>query len=196
MLLLEHRHQSVWRRIAGISRHHRAGRYPLVLPISCRTRMQAVLALERSHITCWIAPRDVIASNHVGKEVERASSKRRPIVALRTDAAPLTPALEYFLSESQWIDSDATRSEKAVTQVVNAVRRHMAGEHAIDPRADSNIPHTPKSGGEWQSCQRSPSLDVSIVVTSKKRVGSWEAIFTVVARHRQLRNFSALSALR
>jgi TolB-like protein/Tfp pilus assembly protein PilF len=134
-----------------------------------------VVALERAQISCWIAPRDVvpgalyadgiiraitdskvfvlvlsqsaIASNHVSKEVERASSKRRPIVALRTDAAPLTPALEYFLSESQWIDVDAARPEKAVTQAVNAVRRHMAGEHAIDPRADSNIPHMPKSLG-------------------------------------------------
>jgi adenylate cyclase len=94
-----------------------------------------------------VLSQNAIASNHVGKEVERASSKRRPIVALRTDAAPLTPALEYFLSESQWIDVDAARPEKAVTQVVNAVRRHMAGEHAIDPRADSNLPHTPKCVG-------------------------------------------------
>src|SRR6266852_5903128 len=70
-----------------------------------------VEALERHGVVCWIAPRDVeagaiyadaiiraiggancfvlvlsesaIASSHVGKEVERASSKRRPIFALR-----------------------------------------------------------------------------------------------------------------
>ena len=82
-------------------------------------------ALESVGILCWIAPRDVkpgalyadaivraitgakalvlvlsessIASSHIGKEVERASSKKRPIIALRIDAAPLTPALEYFL---------------------------------------------------------------------------------------------------
>src|SRR5271170_6753318 len=88
--------------------------------------------LERHGIACWIAPRDVdagalyadaivraisrarafvlllsegsIDSSHVGKEVERASAKSRPIIALRIDTAPLTPALEYFLSESQWIE--------------------------------------------------------------------------------------------
>jgi TolB-like protein/Flp pilus assembly protein TadD len=49
----------------------------------------------------------------------------------------LTPALEYFLSESQWIDVDVAKPEKAVTQVVDAVRRHIAGEHAIDPGMDS-----------------------------------------------------------
>src|ERR1700674_4980695 len=88
-----------------------------------------VESLEHQGIACWIAPRDVVpgslyadgiaraingakvfvlvlsehavASPHVGKEIERAPSKRRPIIALHTDSAPLTPAFEYFLSESQ-----------------------------------------------------------------------------------------------
>jgi TolB-like protein/Tfp pilus assembly protein PilF len=115
-----------------------------------------VLALERNGLSCWIAPRDVfpgdlyadgiiraitgskvfvlllsqnaIASGHVGKEVERASSKRRPIVALRTDTTPLTPALEYFLSESQWIELRAGQSDAALIRVVDAVRRHRGAE--------------------------------------------------------------------
>ena len=81
---------------------------------------QVCAALERAGLRCWIAPRDVmpgtlyadaivraisnakvvvlvlsenaVASPHVGKEIERSSSKRRPIVALRIDAAPLTSA--------------------------------------------------------------------------------------------------------
>src|ERR1700680_1294235 len=71
-----------------------------------------VAALERTGLQCWIAPRDVppgtlyadviiraingtkvlvlvlsensVSSPHVGKEIERASAKRRPIIALRT----------------------------------------------------------------------------------------------------------------
>ena len=81
-----------------------------------------VEALERHDIVCWIAPRDVkagalyadaivrairgakafvvvlsesaIASSHVSKEIERASSRKRPIIALRIDSAPLTPAFD------------------------------------------------------------------------------------------------------
>jgi TolB-like protein len=107
-------------------------------------------ALEPAGIPCWIAPRDVkpgalyadaivraitnakalvlvlskssIASSHVGKEVERASSKKRPIIALRTDAAPLTPALEYFLSESQWIDASATNRGSACARLIDGIR--------------------------------------------------------------------------
>jgi TolB-like protein len=107
--------------------------------------------LERHGIACWIAPRDVdagalyadaivraigaarafvlvlsensIDSSHVGKEVERASSKKRPIFVLRIDAAPLTPALEYFLSESQWLDAQAGKIEPAYTKLIGALRK-------------------------------------------------------------------------
>jgi hypothetical protein len=109
-----------------------------------------VEALERHGLKCWIAPRDVkagalyadaivraiggakafvvvlsessIASSHVGKEIERASSKRRPIIAMRIDSAPLTPALEYFLSESQWVEAQAGHMEAAYARVIDAIR--------------------------------------------------------------------------
>ena len=89
-------------------------------------------ALEAAGFPCWIAPRNVlagtnyadgivhaidessvlvlilseqaVASAHVGREIERAVSKRHPVVALRIDAAPLTAAFEYFLNQSQWIE--------------------------------------------------------------------------------------------
>lgn len=113
-------------------------------------------ALEAAAIPCWIAPRDVkagalyadaivraisdakalvlvlsasaIASSHVGKEVERASSKKRPILALRIDATPLTPAFEYFLSESQWVEAQAGNMEAAYARLIESIRE--AGQPA------------------------------------------------------------------
>lgn len=109
-----------------------------------------VAALETAGIRCWIAPRDVkpgalyaeaivraigganvlvlvlsansIVSAHVGKEVERASSKRRPLIAFRIDEAPLSPALEYFLSESHWINASACGKEVAIEKLIAAIR--------------------------------------------------------------------------
>src|SRR6202050_2107863 len=109
-----------------------------------------VKAWEQHGVTCWIAPRDVkagalyadaivraisaakalilvlsansIASSHVGKEVERGSSKRRPVIALRIDEAPLSPALEYFLSESHWIDARAGGMDVALSKLIDAIR--------------------------------------------------------------------------
>jgi TolB-like protein len=113
-----------------------------------------VAALERNGLKCWIAPRDVspgahyadgiiraingarvvvlvlsekaVSSPHVGKEIERASAKQRPIIAVRTDAAPLTPALEYFLSESQWIDVGAGGVDSISAKLVDAAQRLVA----------------------------------------------------------------------
>ena len=101
-------------------------------------------------MACWIAPRDVkagalyaeaivraisdakalvlvlsensVASAHVSKEVERASSKRRPVIALRIDDAPLSPALEYFLGESHWIDARAGGMDAAMAKLIAAIR--------------------------------------------------------------------------
>jgi hypothetical protein len=63
-----------------------------------------VHAIDESSILVLILSEQAVASAHVGREIERAASKRRPIVALRIDAAPLTAAFEYFLNQSQWIE--------------------------------------------------------------------------------------------
>ena len=105
--------------------------------------------LEGHGVSCWIAPRDVkpgaqyadaivaaineasavvvvlsgsaVASTHVGKEVERASSKRKSIIAFRIDPAALNRSLEYFLSESQWIDAPALGMPTALAKLAEAV---------------------------------------------------------------------------
>lgn len=92
-------------------------------------------AIEGAGVSCWIAPRDVragdfyadsivqainncellvlvlskhsIDSPHVLREIERASSKKRPIISIHVDSTPLPPGLEYFLSASHWLDASS-----------------------------------------------------------------------------------------
>ncbi len=110
--------------------------------------------LEQHGLKCWMAPRDVrpgaqyadaivgaineantvvlvlsgsaVASSHVGKEIERASSKRKKIIAFRIDAAPLSRALEYFLGESHWIDVPALGMPAALAKLAEAVGQGSA----------------------------------------------------------------------
>jgi TolB-like protein/Tfp pilus assembly protein PilF len=124
--------------------------------------------LESHGLKCWIAPRDVkpgaqyadaivraineakavvlvmsgsaVGSSHVGKEIERASSKRKPIIAFRIDAAPLNHALEYFLSESQWIDVPKLGMPAALARLKEAVGQGSASP----PQA---VPPARRSGG-------------------------------------------------
>jgi tetratricopeptide (TPR) repeat protein len=90
-------------------------------------------ALEERGLRCWIAPRDVTAgraygdeiirgigasrnfvlvlssasndSAFVAREVERAASKKKPIFAVRIADVEPAPALELFVSGTQWIDA-------------------------------------------------------------------------------------------
>jgi hypothetical protein len=109
-------------------------------------------ALEAARLPCWIAPRDVrpgesyaaaivqainscrmlvlvlsksaIESAHVLREVERASSKKRPVLSIRLDATPLPPDLEYFLSANQWLDASGGPVEQIFSALVESVRYH------------------------------------------------------------------------
>ncbi len=148
-------------------------------------------ALEREGMTCWVAPRDVVpgefyadaivraidaaalivlilskhaaGSPHVLREVERASSKRHPVVSLRIDAAPMPAALEYFLNTSHWLDASAVGVDRAVLKLVDAVQRLLApastgepGHSADAPKPVAGLsPQLPGSGHTSQRLSRS-----------------------------------------
>lgn len=123
--------------------------------------------LESHGVSCWMAPRDVapgalyadaiirginnakavvlvlsgsaVGSAHVGKEIERASSKKKRIIAFRVDAAALNPALEYFLSESQWIDVPALGMPAALAKLAEAVTLGSGLARAADSVAAGKL---------------------------------------------------------
>jgi len=110
--------------------------------------------LEKQGVRCWLAPRDVkpgaqyadaivraineakavvlvlsgsaVASSHVGREIERAASKHKQIIAFRIDTAPLSRSFEYFLSNSQWIDVSALGMPAALAKLKEAVGQGRA----------------------------------------------------------------------
>jgi TolB-like protein len=122
--------------------------------------------LESHGVSCWMAPRDVkagsvyadaivraineanalvlvlsgaaMASEHVGREVERAASKRKQIVAFRVDAARLSAELEYFLSRSQWIDAPALGMPGALVKLGEAVAQGSATSSQANPGLGSD----------------------------------------------------------
>ena len=121
--------------------------------------------LEQHGLKCWLAPRDVkpgalyadaivgaineakvlvlvlsgsaVTSSHVSREVERAAAKRRPMIAFRIDAAPLSRALEYFLGESQWIDVLALGMPAALAKLAEAVGQGLEQPVVADPVASA-----------------------------------------------------------
>jgi TolB-like protein/Flp pilus assembly protein TadD len=97
-------------------------------------------AIDESRILILILSKEAVASAHVGRELERATSKRHPIIALRTDTAPLNRAFEYFLNQSQWIEVGTGGTDGAIAKLVEAVGRHLAPGTAT---ASTYAPQTP-----------------------------------------------------
>lgn len=108
--------------------------------------------LEAGGKKCWIAPRNILPgsnygeeiikgiegsdlfvvlfdaaaneSQHVLREVERAVSKRLPIVVYRLDNTVPSKSMEYFLRSIQWLDARVI-SERSLEALEDALERQM-----------------------------------------------------------------------
>ena len=106
--------------------------------------------LESNGMRCWIAPRDVLAgeeyaaslvyglsdsrlmvlvfsagsnrSPQVLREVERAVSKGLPILPLRIEDVPMSPAMEYYISSRHWLDALTPPLEQHLFRLCDSVK--------------------------------------------------------------------------
>ena len=111
--------------------------------------------LEQNRMDCFIAPRDIRSgkeyaeeivngierstamvlllskaansSPHVLREVERAVSKRIPILVYKLEDVDLSKSLEYFLMTHQWINEECKGD---YSKILSAAKRLEAGEDA------------------------------------------------------------------
>ena len=105
-------------------------------------------------------------SSHVGKEIERATSKKRPIIVLRIDAAPLTPAFEYFLSESQWIEAQSGTNEAAHAKLIDAIREPERAAPTNIPAATPGMSAGKASGPQPKSRRNRVLLAAGLAVVA------------------------------
>jgi TolB-like protein/Tfp pilus assembly protein PilF len=156
-------------------------------------------ALEAANLPCWIAPRDVLAgqsypaaivqainscrllllvlsknaieSPHVLREVERACSKRRPVLSVRLDVAELPPELEYFVSVNHWLDASGGPIARILPVLIESVRgghasksdRETVGTGTAAARAPADLVPT-AAPGTLSSRWRNSALVVALAV--------------------------------
>ncbi len=117
------------------------------------TADEVCAALEANGISCWIAPRDIIAgsysaaiirainasklmvlilssnankSPHIRREVERAVSREKLIYPLRIEDVLPSEDLELFISSEQWMDAWPPPIEDHLQRFSDNVRRLLA----------------------------------------------------------------------
>jgi hypothetical protein len=128
------------------------------------TARRIVDHLERSGLTCWIAPRDIPpgavyadaitegvqssralavvlsgsanASDGVKREVELASRCGRPLIPIRVDGCAPAQSLAYYLNNVQWIDY--WRDGDAALDTLIVVMQGSLPRKAIADRANNS----------------------------------------------------------
>jgi TolB-like protein/Flp pilus assembly protein TadD len=164
-------------------------------------------ALERAGMTCWIAPRDVTpgafyadeivhaidtaraivlilsenaaASPHVLREVERAVSKRHPVISLRIDQAPLPVGLEYFLNTSHWLDASKCEIASVIQKLVAAVRRAIETPTITVVSATETVaartPYPSRAGHTVRRVAIVAGCLMAVAIAGFAAFSSWEA---------------------
>ncbi len=136
---------------------------------------EIVAALEGRGFKCWIAPRDVrpgrtygdeivrgiaksrcfilvlsAASNEsafVAREVERAVSKNKPVFTIRIEDVQPSPALELFISNTQWIDGFSGGWRAQVDRLASLIAVDDEGEP--EQASVSQAPVAARWSGRW-----------------------------------------------
>ena len=150
-------------------------------------------ALEKAGLKCWIAPRDVVpgefyagaivhaidaanalvlvlsesaaTSQHVLREVERASSRKHPVVSFRIDLAPLPADLEYFINTSHWLDATSIGVDRALPKLVDAVQRAVGpspGGGLTPGGATAGTP-APRASAPSAATKPPPRLSLAVI---------------------------------
>ena len=100
---------------------------------------QILEGIERSDVLLLILSKEANTSPHVLREVERAVSKKIPIIVYKLEEVELSKSMEYFLMSHQWVSSqpgvnyaeiinclaefDNTEEPKEVKDLVNYIQR-------------------------------------------------------------------------
>jgi hypothetical protein len=137
--------------------------------------------LEANGIRCWMAPRDVLpgvpyaegilkaisearvflivfsshanASNQVSKEVERAVYRGIPILPLRIEDVVPTRSLEYFISESHWLDAITPPLHRHLERLAEVIHRLLGNESeapASGPASTQTLTHVKGATKSWR----------------------------------------------
>jgi len=164
--------------------------------------------LEAGGKKCWIAPRDISIGNnygeeiikgiegsdafvllfdkaanesqHVLREVERAVSKKLPIVVYRLDKTVPSKAMEYFLLSLQWLRPDAV-SEESLGQLEEALEQQVAmRKGAVDSETEE------ESEAAEHKAAPVPSgvpgeINPHVKISMKKRIGILAAVMGILA---------------
>lgn len=152
--------------------------------------------IEKEGYKCFLAPRDIRSgheyaeeiidgidnsdvmllllseksnsSPHVLREVERAVSKKIPIVVYELEKVQLSKSMEYFLMTHQWLDSEADKGYKSILTCLSgfSARAAVADEPQAAPDEGNEKPQVYDITQSDGNTDKSALISVIVVAAS------------------------------
>ena len=127
---------------------------------------------EKEQVSCWIAPRNIGVgkeyggeiikgiegskvfflclsnaaneSQHVLREVERAVSRKLPIVVYQVEETTLSKSMEYFLASTQWFVPGKDNGYEELVEIIKSIRDKKQIEKKV-----TNKPQKKMKPSKW-----------------------------------------------
>lgn len=98
--------------------------------------------IDSSDVMLLILSQHSNSSPHVLREVERAVSKKIPVVVYQLEKVQLTKSMEYFLMTHQWLNSE---TDKGYESILSCLSGFAAKEAAAQPQANNKNTEKPQA---------------------------------------------------
>ncbi|MGN0649640.1 MAG: TIR domain-containing protein [Oscillospiraceae bacterium] len=80
---------------------------------------EIINGIDRSDVILLLMSKASNESPHVLREIERAVSKKKPIIVYKLEEVTLSKSMEYFLMTHQWVSSDGSKNFDDIIQRIN-----------------------------------------------------------------------------
>ncbi len=122
-------------------------------PRDIRTGMEyaeeLVEGIDRSDAVLLILSANSIASPHVLREIERAVSKKIPIIVYKLEEVVLTKSMEYFLMTHQWLNAKPGEGYGDIICAIDNIRRTPESKkEGVAPESPVQTENVVKKAGE------------------------------------------------
>ncbi len=92
--------------------------------------------IEQADVMVLLLSKQANESPHVLREVERAVSKRIPLIVYKLEEVQLSKSMEYFLMSHQWVSAKTDVGHGEIVKCVNAFAERKAEYEALKKQQD------------------------------------------------------------
>ena len=104
--------------------------------------------IERSDVMLLLLSKAANSSPHVLREVERAVSKRIPLIVYKLEEVQLSKSMEYFLMSHQWVNAKPGVGHEEIVRCVDVYAGKKEGNETLTLQQNVNATQK-KSWGKW-----------------------------------------------